>query len=198
MPRYVDHELRRGAILKAALSILASDGVDGLTFRNLASKVGGSSTTVITHYYSTQRELIDDLNERLTAQWVEEIASIKISADNPRERLRQLLMWLVPGSDDVTAERARIHILAQTSSDSVFRASFRRWDKMMRQHLGEELQALVPSERVDDLLDLLRVFTGGVVLSVLEHPSDWPEERQQSVVDSLVQLVDMLPSTNPD
>ncbi|WP_433519560.1 TetR/AcrR family transcriptional regulator [Nonomuraea sp. CA-143628] len=191
MPRYVDHQQRRKAIMDATLEILARGGTEGMSFRKIAERLGGSSTTVVTHYYRTQRELLDDLTARLTAQWEDDIRTIDAASQDPRERLRQLLIWFVPASEaDVTTERARIQLLAHDHGDDVFRASFRRWDRMMREHLRRHLGALVPQDRVDGLVDLLRVFTGGVVLSVLEYPGEWPPERQESVVDGLMQLVD--------
>ncbi|WP_163512166.1 TetR/AcrR family transcriptional regulator [Fodinicola acaciae] len=197
MPRYVDHEVRKQAILDAALEIMANEGSDGLSFRRIAEMVGGNSTTVVTHYYATQRELLDDLHARLSDAWESQIASLDLISDSPQERLRQLILWFIPETDaDITMERARIQLMAQTEVDEVFRLAYQRWNASMREHLRERLVPLAPAEQLDSLVDLLRIFTRGTVLSMLEYPGEWPSERRTAVVDRLICLIDQT-TTNP-
>jgi hypothetical protein len=54
---------------------------------------------------------------------------------------------------------------------------------LLRSHVG----GLVPPQDVERAVEILRVTTDGVVLSVVEHPDLWPAERQLVIVDWLTE-----------
>ncbi|BBC31051.1 hypothetical protein SGFS_023450 [Streptomyces graminofaciens] len=56
-------------------------------------------------------------------------------------------------------------------------------DARIRELLRRHVEPLVPAERVDTTVDLLRVLANGLVLSAVEHHHDWPPERQLAVLD---------------
>ena len=95
MPKYVDHEARREEITAVATRLLAESGVRGVSFRSIADQLGGS-TAVVTHYYETVKELIEDLAVRLANSWDEELRELEAGIDDPAERLWALLAWLLP------------------------------------------------------------------------------------------------------
>src|SRR5919198_335055 len=94
MPRQVDKAERRRDILNAATAVIAESGMRGLSIRAIADRLGGS-TTVVTHYYPTQRDLLDDLAGSIVDTWDEEIAAREQNTEDRRERLMILLEWLV-------------------------------------------------------------------------------------------------------
>jgi len=53
---------------------------------------------------------------------------------------------------------------------------------------------LVPNERLELTVDLLRVVTSGVALSAVEHPDMWPSQRPEELVDFVLQLIGCPPS----
>jgi AcrR family transcriptional regulator len=57
MPRYVDHEARRLAMAETAAELVGVHGLDALSFRNVA-RAAGSSTTVLTHYFTDKHDLM--------------------------------------------------------------------------------------------------------------------------------------------
>jgi AcrR family transcriptional regulator len=186
MPRHVDHAARRRDILEAASAVIAESGMRGLSFRNIATRLGGSST-IVTHYYPTQRDLLDDLATSIVESWDAEIADLEQGVDDPAERLMILLEWLLPiKKEGMRGERARINLLADQLTGNEHRKVFRAWDRKVRRLLGDHVGELVPKDRVDDVVELLRVVTNGVVLSTVEHPDDWPRRRQLAVVEGVV------------
>ena len=51
---------------------------------------------------------------------------------------------------------------------------------------------------VERTVELLRVMTGGVVLSVVEHPELWTTERKYAVIDDVLELLGLkTPSREP-
>ncbi len=57
MPRRVDHDDRRAEIAELAAALIAEHGPDALSLRSLAA-AAGSSTTAVTHYFASKKELL--------------------------------------------------------------------------------------------------------------------------------------------
>jgi AcrR family transcriptional regulator len=193
MPRHVDHEDRRRKILTATLQVLAEHGPSGLSFRAIAKRMGGSST-LVTHYFPTRQALLDALVEDMST-WPEEIAEFEAGADDPRERLRRFLQWLLPSDErGLREETARINLLGERSdrlrTDHIYAA----WDTNVRDLLARHVADLVPADRVQLTVDALRSTTNGITLSVVEHPDQWPEARQFAVVDEVLRAFGLLPA----
>lgn len=196
MPRYVDHEARRQEIVAATERVLAERGMNGLSFRNVAALLGGS-TTLITYFYKTQEELLTDVAIRLTQQWERDVRALDAESDDPWERLRTLLIWLVPSTEaGRVSERARIQLVADELGGAEHRDTLRRFDRKMRQLLRTHVREVVPADGVPGVVDLLRAATSGVVLSALEHPDEWPAERQVAVVDHVLETVELTMRTS--
>ncbi|MBP2327211.1 AcrR family transcriptional regulator [Kibdelosporangium banguiense] len=189
MPRHVDHEQRRLEIVRATMEIVAERGTRGLSFRAVASRMGGS-TTLITHYFPTQQALIDEVAATAVKLWDNQIRELDAQSDDPFRRLYNLLVWLVPTTDDgLAGERSRINLLSGQILGEENRATFETWDTTIRGFLRSHLEGLVPPGDVERTVELLRVTTNGVVLSVVEHPDSWPTERQLAVIDGVLQLL---------
>lgn len=183
MPRYVDHEARRQEILEATIAVISDSGLRGLSFRSVADRLGGS-TTVVTHYYPTIKNLIEDLAERLVESWDGELAALETGLDDPYQRLWALLTWLLPLTERARREeRSRIALLADQLAGHEHRALFDANENRIRRYLGEHASQLVADDEVERTVELLRVVVNGVVLSACEHPSKWPRRRQVAVVE---------------
>jgi AcrR family transcriptional regulator len=195
MPRHVDHDDRRREILQATLEVLAQRGPSGLSFRTVAKHMGGSST-LVTHYFRTRQALLDALVEDMSS-WPEEIAELEAGADDPRERLRRFLRWLLPDDErGLREETARINLLGERGEQLRTEHIYAAWDTNVRELLARHLVDLVPAERIAITLDALRSTTNGITLSVVEHPSQWPQERQFAVLDEVLAAFGLLPGVS--
>ena len=193
MPRYVDHEDRRAEILRATLEVLAEKGPRGLTFRAVAGRMGGSST-LVTHYFASRQALLDHLAESV-ADWPAEVAELEAGVDDPGERLRLFLRWMVPSDEEgMIAERGRVNLIGEQDARVRTQHLFDTWDRHVRDHLRRHVEALVPRRRVDATVDLLRSFTNGITLSAVEHPAEWPEQRQFAVIDDALERLGLAPA----
>jgi AcrR family transcriptional regulator len=67
MPKIVDAGQRRGQILDAALELVATRGVEGLSFRNVATE-SGLNIGSIRNTYPTQHDLLADAATRVGQQ----------------------------------------------------------------------------------------------------------------------------------
>lgn len=194
MPRQVDHARRRREIVDATLKVLSEVGTRGLSFRAIANEMGGS-TTLITHYFPTQRELLDEVSEQTLADWDDEIRAMDAQEEAPAVRLQALLRWLVPLSDEgLRDERNRIHLLAGQLLGEENRTIFQAMEMRIRDLIRAHVIGLVPPEEVERTVEILRVTTNGVVLSVVEHPEQWTPERQIAVLDWVTSSLGIAPA----
>jgi AcrR family transcriptional regulator len=195
MPRYVDHDDRRSQIIKATLDVLAEDGPSGLNFRTVSARMGGSST-IVTHYFASKQELLDALVENL-ARWPAEVAELEEGARDPRDRLRLFLRWLLPCDEQgLLEETARINLIGERDTRVRTEHLFAAWDQNVRSMLTRHVEELVPARRVSTVVDVLRSATNGITLSTVEHPDEWPADRQFGVLDEILAAFGLLPTSS--
>ncbi|MFE2317262.1 TetR/AcrR family transcriptional regulator [Streptomyces sp. NPDC059441] len=183
MPRHVDHEQRRRDIIDASRRILVSGGgPSALTIRAVAKELGGS-ITLVTHFFPTRPELMRAVVAEMIESYDTELAALEEGADAPT-RLRILMRWLLPlAENDWAAEKGRIVLIAQREQEPSIGEFFTTMDTRIRDLLRRHVEPLVPAERVDVTIDLLRVLANGLVLSAVEHHHAWPQERQLAVLE---------------
>ena len=93
MPRVVDHELRRDQIIRATRAVLARDGVDGATMRNIARQAR-CSTGRITHYFADKDELMIAVLRSIHLSSRQRMDSVLEDGDNRLERVINATMPL--------------------------------------------------------------------------------------------------------
>jgi AcrR family transcriptional regulator len=186
MPRQIDREQRRRDILNATSQLLAEQGISGLSLRAVASRLGGS-TTLITHYFATQAELLDGLAYSMLDEWEAELTELESGAGSAEERLAVLLNWLVPQDDTgIQEERARIVLLGERILGAETEYVFKSWDGRMRDLIRRHLEGVVSPDALDLRVDVLRTMTNGLTLSILEHPDSWDTDRIHAVIDCVL------------
>jgi AcrR family transcriptional regulator len=189
MPRYVDHDQRKREILDATSKVLGQGGLSALSFRAVAKELGGS-TTLVTHYFATQSDLLDGLAGWLVDDWEADLADLETGVDDPHKRLVLFLEWLIPDSpESLLQERARIGLLAEKQVRSETTEMFNVWDRRMRKLIREHLKPIVPKKELEMRVDMIRVMTNGLTFSAIEHPDDWSPKHMRAVLDQ--SLIDM-------
>ena len=194
MPRHVDPEKRRRDIIRAASKLLLAQGLKGVTFASVAAELGGS-TTVVTHYYSTVSELIDDVAARAVQAWQDDVDEIMAEhPEGPEAQLRAVLFeWLTPiVGENLDQERVRFILLGGRSFGDDTQRLLDSWEAGMRDLFRRCVRPLVPEERVEAVADVLRVAYNGLALSTAEHPDYWTADRQTAVFETVVASLGLL------
>jgi AcrR family transcriptional regulator len=154
----------------------------------------GGSSTLVTHYFASRQALLDALAEEV-AQWPADLAELEDGVEDPGERLRLVMRWLVPADEQgLTEERGRINLNGEHDARVRTQHLFDTWDHHIREHLRRHLKGLVAPRQVEATIDLLRCITNGITLSAVEHPDEWPAERQFAVVDDALDRLDLVPA----
>ncbi|MER5756754.1 TetR/AcrR family transcriptional regulator [Streptomyces sp. NPDC002088] len=190
MPRHVDHEQRKRDITAAAMRILAERGLGALTLKSLAKELGGS-ITLVTHFYATRAELLQAITETVLQDYDVELAGLEEGAD-ARERLQILLEWMLPLDEEAwIAECGRVALIGQREDDPSIDSFFDLMDTRMREYLRDHLRPLVEEERLEPMVDVLRVTVNGIVLAAVEHREEWPAKRQLAVLGQVLAAFDL-------
>jgi len=195
MPRFVDPEERKAAIIAAANDALAEGGFASFTLRSLAKRMGGSST-LVTHYFATRDALLTATLESVLAD-----AAVKsdelLQITDPHARLHAVLEYFLPAdAESLTLERVRVALVAHRDAEPVLQTFFQRLEPGMRGLIRSALQEFVEPDQLDSMVDVLRAWTSGVALSAVEHPEVWTPERQFATLDRFLELMS-LPMKTP-
>jgi AcrR family transcriptional regulator len=173
MPRVVDHEARRAEVAAVAADLIARRGLDGVSVRDVAA-AGGYSTTVVTHYFASKRDLLlhayrsaGAATEERLAQCPNDLLAICeaiLPLDEPRRLTWQtwFAFWGAAIADEELAAMQRRRLL---------------WFReLLARELGGDEQA------ARELLVLVR----GIAAEAVFDPDDWPPERQRELVERTI------------
>jgi AcrR family transcriptional regulator len=184
----VDHDERRREVAQAAIRLLARSGPSGLTLRALADELGGS-ITIVTHFFRNRSEILDAVTQLLIEDSAVELGALGGEEVTAEERVRGVLEWLLPLSDEALAlERSRVMMVAESDSRFNVQQFYDTWETKTRDLIAEHLPAGIPPDSRAFYVDLVRVLQNGVILSAVEHPKYWTGDKQYAFIDGLVEL----------
>jgi AcrR family transcriptional regulator len=190
VPVFVDHAERRARIVAAAVEVLGQLGITRFTLREVGKRLGGS-VTLVTHYYPSREELLDALLERTLSEaraMQEELTAIP----DPQERLRATIEYFMPlDAEMMLVERARVALASHRNVEPAIAQHMDQIDPGMRELLRIALEDFIHPQRLGATIDLIRVWTAGVVLTAVERPETWTPERQRLALGQLLQLIDL-------
>ena len=187
MPRQIDHVQRRAEIIRETKDLITERGLASVSFREIGRRLGGS-TTMVTHYYTSQAELLTDVAAAFVGSWRMELEHLRERHPDPAELLNVFLFeWLLPLTPgSLIHERYRINFVsAQIQGDGSIQAILDVWESGVKALLRQCLSALVPDDKVEGYVDVLRVTFNGLVLSTIEHPDYLDADRQLQVLQTV-------------
>ena len=181
MPRYVDPDARRRHIATMAAELVGTRGLDALTFRNVA-EAAGSSTTVLTHFFTDKRHLMREtfelVAERFGRRWDEAEAAggglpecLETLLPLTDERLADWRLltcyWGMAVTDPDLALAESRHV--QSAQGRIERFIRERYPKTGRRELN------VMARRLESLAH-------GIASHAVLDPDHWPPKVQRDVL----------------
>ena len=181
MPRFVDHDARRRHMAATAAELVGTRGLDALTFRNVA-EAAGSSTTVLTHYFTDKRDLLrftyDVVAERSGARFDEvlrcggglrECLEVLLPLDPERQIEWRLLtcFWGMAVSDPSMARAEARHVRSAQS----------RIESLLRQHHLE-----IADIEIEAVARRLITLVHGLGAHSALDPDHWSPAEQRRVL----------------
>lgn len=189
MPKVVDPDERRAAVVAATRSVVAAEGLDAATMRRIADEAR-CTTGRITHYFTDKREvLVAVLQHVHTAAAHRMIARLRDAA--PAERLRCVLEEALP-LDQARRDEWRVWLAfwGRAAGDPQLeqeqRTRYREWSALIAQLLH-----LAPDDpEVDELI----ATVDGIGVRATLDPDAFPAERQLAALDA--HLANCAPSSS--
>lgn len=140
MPKIVDREERREEVLEAAWRIIARQGIDALSLRDLAAE-SGYSTGVVAHYFKDKDDVV---RSALMRVWRQESARIRrrTSSLSGLAALDAIAAEVLPLGEQRTMEMSVwVSFWARAIGDDGLAAEQQRyyaeWKALLRKHLRE-------------------------------------------------------------
>lgn len=191
MPVQVDHEQRRQQIIDAAILEIGESGIERFALKNVGRRLGGS-VTMVTHYFTSRSELFAALLEQMVRDSDEACTQLEQISD-PRRRLSEIVDFFVPATTDAIAlERARIAVSSHAMSNPETHSFFQRLDPTMRAVIRTGIRDLVPASELETAVDLVRIWTSGLVLLMIERTDYWDEARRDRVLAMMSRSLESL------
>ena len=186
MPVSVDHEARRRQVVAVASRLIAEEGLDAVSVRDIA-EAARCSTAIVSHYFHGKRELlfltyrssIERGTERCEAALARSGGDLKayIAELMPLddERVIEWKIWLAFGARAVADPE-----IAEAQRDCVrrTRGNIRR---IMKELDGRG--ALKPGLDLEDESRRILTLLMGMAVQVLFDAEDWPAARQHALID---------------
>jgi AcrR family transcriptional regulator len=169
VPKIVDHDLRRRSLARAAVRIIARDGLEAATTRAVAAE-SGWSTGVLKYYFADKDDLLEHALRELEATNVELLHEAE---DQPTgfEQLRSAMLKILAGDPDHS--RVWIAFLSRAATDPRTAREIRRgadaWQRRWQslvvrgQHDGSIRADLDPAATATELWALV----GGLRMAML-------------------------------
>ena len=195
MPIVVDHDERRHYIASVVERVIAKQGMDAVTIRNVAREAGFRST-LISHYFRDKKEMLT-----FTLDSIRTRAAVRVDREfEDQHDLAACLDTLLPTSDERLSD---------------WQAWFGFWEKAtFDPDLAAVRQAVIDAthdtlrrllERARDRGDLpreldcefharrLQVVFNGISAQVVMRPDRWPPAAQRSLVAVEIELMRKMP-----
>ncbi|QFG20292.1 TetR/AcrR family transcriptional regulator [Actinomadura sp. WMMB 499] len=187
MPVEIDITQRLATIADATLDIVASDGLDGVSIRAVAKRIGGS-TTLVTNYLRTREALLVNAIEHATRAWAAELEE-SVAGAGDRDRLLAAVRWAgSTGGNDEVLRRLFMELLGRGGPES---AAVRTLREDARENRAELVDAARDAGAGDSefTADVLFLVLRGFYVSSLEDPERWNDASMTPLLERLVRLL---------
>ena len=163
---------RRTQLAVAAYEVVAESGIDGLSLRTVARRVG-ATTGLVSHHFHDRKELVAAALDHAVATMMQRSLAVAPDA-SPFDVLAAVLP-----TDPVTMQVWRFSLSVRAAG--LFDAELRPFDEMIRDHWARNLPARLDAAVVGDPVEAARhlvALVDGISLNAALDPEGWPADRQ--------------------
>lgn len=193
MPRLVDHEERRVAIIETTWEIIATRGIENATMRDIATACGYATPGIIAHYFTGKRELLQAAYELICQRTNQRIDAV-LSSKHGLDALLALCLEIIP-AEPVTVLEAKVAIAfwqrAQTDSDlrRIGASALDRWSGQIIQCLERAKSSGEAPGNLDaanTCRELVNVMVGLHITSMLD-PDTLTASTQRHMIRRMIE-----------
>ncbi len=194
MPKKVDHDARREELVLAAWRVIAAQGIDEVTIREIARESGFSSG-VLAHYFENKDDLLAHAlrlsHTRIRRRYDEEVEEAE-----PAEALEAILLDNLPLDEQRDLEtRIEMSFWARALRNEALHEIQQKESETLRALLRELVEkaqedgAISARHDREEVLELLGAMIDGISLHALLYPKRLPPKRQAAVMKFALALL---------
>jgi AcrR family transcriptional regulator len=194
MPKKVDHDARREELVLAAWRVIAAQGIDEVTIRDIARESGYSSG-VLAHYFENKDDLLAHAL-RLSHTRIRKRYDDEVEGRGPADALKAILLDNLPLEEQRDLEtRIEMSFWARSLRNEALREIQHEESKDLRDLLGELIDrtrdegAIAKKYDRDEVLSFLAALIDGISLHGLLYPDRLPPERMQRLMEFALELL---------
>src|ERR1700759_287825 len=194
MPKKVDHDERREELVLAAWRVIAANGIDEVTIRDIARESGYSSG-VLAHYFKNKDDLLAHAL-RLSHTRIRKRYDAEVETPKAVDALRAILIDNLPMDEQRDLEtRIEMSFWARALRNEELHEIQREESETLRELLRELVdkakkdKAIAKKHDREEVLELLAAMIDGISLHALLYPDRLPPKKQAAVMEFALQLL---------
>ena len=194
MPKKVDHDERREELVLAAWRVIAAQGIDEVTIRDIARESGYSSG-VLAHYFKNKDDLLAHAL-RLSHTRIRKRYDAEREKAEAAEALRAILLDNLPLDEQRDLEtRIEMSFWARSLRNEELHEIQQRESETLRTLLRELVEQAQKDKAIskkhdrEEILELLGAVIDGLSLHALLYPKRLPPKRQAKVMEFALRLL---------
>lgn len=194
MPKKVDHDERREELVLAAWRVIAAQGIDEVTIRDIARESGYSSG-VLAHYFENKDDLLAHAL-RLSHTRIRKRYDAEREKAEAAEALRAILLDNLPLDEQREMEtRIEMSFWARALRNGDLHDIQQGESETLRTLLRELIEQAQEDGKIaagydrEEVLELLGAMIDGISLHALLYPKRLPPKRQAAVMEFALRLL---------
>ncbi len=189
MPKIVDHDARRRELIEASWQVIATEGLEGVTMRKIASQAG-CTTGRLTHYFADREALIlASLRASYDVTGDRARSSIANDIDN-KAKLMRFAEEMLPADEERLREwKVWIAFWSAATVDKTLAAENDTRHEAWADELANLIKAAAPSANATQEADLLIGLINGVGLHAAVNPTKENLDRARGLLRRHIEQV---------
>jgi AcrR family transcriptional regulator len=195
MPKIVDHDQRRREILEATWRVIARQGIEAATIREIAREAGYSNG-VLSHYFANKDDILASAHRLAFQRVYERFAAAEDGSLSGIAALRRALYEALPLDDERRVEAVLdVSFWSQAMVNESLNA-IRRDSILHGRHWWIGMLATAKRQgeittNVDDevMCDEIQALIDGISVQAVLYPNDMTPERQQVLADAYLERI---------
>jgi AcrR family transcriptional regulator len=194
MPKKVDHDARREELVLAAWRVIAAQGIDEVTIREIARESGYSSG-VLAHYFENKDDLLAHAL-RLSHTRIRKRYDDEVEGRVPVDALKAILLDNLPLEEQRDLEtRIEMSFWARSLRNEALREIQHEESAVLRDLLKELIESSQDEGEIakkydrDQVLQFFAALIDGISLHGLLYPELMPPERMQGLMEFALELL---------
>ncbi|MGC7101269.1 TetR/AcrR family transcriptional regulator [Amycolatopsis lurida] len=187
MPKLVDHDVRRREIIEATWELIAEQGIDNVSLRDIAKAASYATPGVLNHYFGSKDRLLAAAYQLVCDRTDERIAQVTAGRSG-LDALERMCGEIVPAGPLTRIEaRVALSFWQRAQHEEVLRTIGRTALASWKQQIADHLEAAAASGEIRPVdapvvADQLIAFMMGLHVTAMLDGDQLPGERQRQLV----------------